>query len=346
MKRVLLATTMLVAGGSMAYADITLSGYGRFGLDYHNNGVVGASKTQVASRLRLNIDATTETDTGVTFGIRTRIQHNQGDDGDVGAAPAKFFVEYEGLRVEVGNVDTPYDSVALTYDGEMGFMDRAYGDSYSAFYTFNSRENPGATGDGTGVVGSGNDYVGVAATYSIADVNLYAAFVNPEQTVKDHTPNVDDEISIAADWTDGQFAVAASYVSDAAGVDGDDLFFLGGAYTFDEATVGLNFYNHSNTGAATGDSVLQGLKSRQFTLYGNYNFGDVTGRAYISHLKLRNKTGGEHNPGTAYGIGADYALGAGSRLSGSIERGFKGTKIDGGVAKRETRADIGVRFDF
>ena len=82
MKKVLFATTALIATASVAAADVRISGYGRFGLDYNENAdrvgnvptgaLNGGAETSLTSRLRLQFDMSTETDNGVAFGARFR----------------------------------------------------------------------------------------------------------------------------------------------------------------------------------------------------------------------------------------------------------------------------------
>ena len=83
MKKLLLASTALLAGAVAAAADtgVTISGYGRFGVDW--NDAASTNKAQVTSRLRFNIDAKTETDSGVVFGGRIRLQHSNGQQGNL-----------------------------------------------------------------------------------------------------------------------------------------------------------------------------------------------------------------------------------------------------------------------
>ena len=82
MKKVLFATTALVATAGVAAADVTFGGYGRFGIFYtDNDSTTGDSSTDITSRFRLQIDATAESDAGVTFGARVRIQQNEGQQG-------------------------------------------------------------------------------------------------------------------------------------------------------------------------------------------------------------------------------------------------------------------------
>ena len=79
MKKVLLASTALIGFAGMAAADVTLSGSGRFGLVYNDDGTT--SDTNLSYRLRFNIDASTETDSGVKFGGRIRLQYDMNGDG-------------------------------------------------------------------------------------------------------------------------------------------------------------------------------------------------------------------------------------------------------------------------
>lgn len=109
MKKVLFATTALIATASVAAADIRMSGYGRFGLDYNaanDENVNGISSTTITSRLRLQFDMSTETDGGVGFNARYRIQAESRDNtpGTGIANGARFGVTYGGLTVNVGNI--------------------------------------------------------------------------------------------------------------------------------------------------------------------------------------------------------------------------------------------------
>lgn len=322
MKKTLLATTMLVAGAGMAAADVTISGYGRFGLEYIENRAGGTEEeTQVSSRLRITINASTETDTGVTFGARLRMQ-NDDSTGTTSGNASMFWMDYQGFHVELGNSNTAFDSVALTYDSEMGFQDSSFGDAQSYFYDYESES--GKLADG---------YLGIYASYTISDVNVHFSYVDPNQT---SVADQNEEVGIAADWTNGTFAVAAAYTSNGKGIDGNDIAFVGVAYSFnDAAKVGLNYYDNGDTTATGGGDM-----GNQWTLYGNYTMGATTLRAYVSEADFTGD-GSAADPytaatDTAYGIGADYKLADGVRVSGSVQSGHDGN----------TQADVGVRFDF
>lgn len=317
MKNLLLATTALVltAGAAAAETGVKISGYGRTGLMYDSKPGAGFKKTTVHTRLRFNIDATTETDSGVTFGGRVRIQ-DQNNYSGAGLSSAMLYATYQGMRVEVGNANTAYDSSALIYDSELGLVDSSYGDPRSSFYSFNSGANPA-------------DYMGVFGSYTINGVQIMASYVNPDQTVSNLPAGVSSETSLSVNYSNDQFAVSAAAAQNGAGVDGNDMWFIGGAYKgLANTTIGLNYIDEGIDGA--GVSL-----GKTAVLYANYKMGATTLKGYVAHNDYIN-----NDTDTAIGIGADYDLG-GAKLTGGIQKGY-GT-IGSGAP---TVADLGVRFDF
>lgn len=300
MKKILLSTTLLVASVAAASAEVTLSGTGRFGLDYFDDGTPGVTNTTIQYRLRLNADAKFEADNGVTYGGRIRFQDDNSDSSAY-FSKAMLYVESNGIRVEVGNANTAFDSVALMYDPEIGFQSRSYGDPQGNYYSF-------ASGPYS------SDRMGLYAAYSVSGLNLKVSYIQPDQ----YASGDSNETSIAADYSTGQFTVAAAYAQNGGGQANNDLTFVGAAYKFSDAgTVGLN-YN---------DNGLS-LIGKTTTLYGNYTVNGIKLAAYVTDSDA---SGAE----TAYGLGASYDLG-GATLAGAVEKGFAG----------ETRADLGVSMSF
>jgi outer membrane protein OmpU len=318
MKKILLATTLIVAASS-AMADITFSGNGRFGLVYFSGNDAfdaNATNTQFTGRLRFNINGKTTTDGGVDFGGRVRIQSQTGGTGGTISAPL-LFAESSGLRVEFGNANTAIDSVALFYNSEMGFTGSSVGEPGN-FYSFSS-----------GPYGAGEENrVGIYAAYSIAGLNLKLSYVNPNQTLKhlnqgNEGPLLGNELSAAVDYSFGQFTVAAAAVRNASGFKDQKEEFVGAAYAVTPtANIGLNYYHLT---PVSGDSF------QVTTLYGNYTMGAITLRAYLSHNDTK-----DLDKSTVAAVGADYALGGGATLAGYVSQTFSG----------DTVADLGVRFDF
>jgi outer membrane protein OmpU len=336
MKKLLLTTALLGASAGMAMADVTISGTGRFGVVYQQDrteSIAGvatpANETLVSGRLRFNIDASTETDSGATFGGRIRMQYSIGDftdfsddglpavdpvAGNSGAqlSPAYLYVEYEGLRVEVGNSNTAFDSAALYYDSEIGFISSSYGNRSFDFYSFNS-----------GPYGFGEkDRVGIYASYSVGDFTGQFSYVDGDQLSDPSTAN--EEVSIALAYETDLFTVSAAAVQDGAGILDNDQFFLGGAYNVNDAIrVGLLY-------TSTDDGLLAHEVGDTVTLFGSYTVGAIKVEGYVA-----NNDDEANLSDTVYGIGADYDLG-GATLSGSIQRSYS----------EDTYADLGVNFSF
>lgn len=305
MKNILIATTALVATAGVAAADVSLSGAARFGLRYADDAAAGVAKTQIETRLRFNIDASKETDSGVTFGGRIRMQHDE--NIAAGAAvlnAANVYASYNGLKVTVGNVGGAYDDAALMYNSEIGFIGQSYGDPSGDFYYYT-----------TGAYGQNR--MGINAAYSMGGVNVEASYINPDQTVTDLPAGTEAEFAISASYNAGQFTVAGAYAQNGAGIDGNDVAYVGAEYAMNDMTnVGLQWFDNGD--------------DQTVTLYGNYKMDAITLRAYYA-----NNDATSNDTDHAFGIGADYDLG-GATLAGGVERGFA----------KQTRANLGVKFSF
>jgi outer membrane protein OmpU len=300
MKKVLFATTALVLSAGFASADVTLSGYGRFGLQYDDSAAVGMAETTTETRMRLNIDASKETDGGVTFGGRIRVQYdNDSASGSSDLNAAMMYATYGGFRMEVGNVNQAMDSAPLVYASELGLVSSSFGDIQSSFYAYNT---------GAYAVTETNR-MGVSASYSMGAFSGMFSYINPDQTTTGGT----QETSLYLAYAAGPLTVAAAGTWDAAGVSGDDIAFIGAAYQVNDAiNVGLNY-----TDEVVGETIVG---------YGSYTMGATTLRGYIA-----NNSDPANLTDTAYGIGADYDLG-GATLLGGIQKGYaKETVADFGV---------------
>jgi outer membrane protein OmpU len=323
MKKILLSTTLLAASAVAAAAEVTISGSGRFGLVYEENRTeadpadptlsIPANETLVSGRLRFNVDASTETDSGATFGGRIRFQDVIEDsNGAARFSPAYLYVSYEGLRVEVGNANTAFDSAALYYDSEIGYISSSFGNKSFDFYSFSS-----------GPYGADEvRRVGVYAAYSVGDFTGQISYIDGDQVSDLAGP--EEEFSIALAYETDQFTVSAAAVQDGAGILDNDQYFLGGAYNVSEAIrVGLLY-------TSTDDGLLAHQVGDTVTLFGSYTTGPTKIEAYIA-----NNDDEANISDTVYGIGADYDLG-GATLSGSIQRGYD----------EDIYADLGVNFSF
>lgn len=322
MKKALIASTALVLTAGVAAADVTISGYGRTGIIYLENiddTTPSPNETQVISRLRMNIDATTSTDQGVEFGGRFRLQwdqnnSNRGEQGQLNAG--KLFVTASGLTVEIGNVDTAFDSAGLAYASELGSYDRSIGGNPGgSFFAYSSDRL------------RSQNYMGVMAKYSVDALTVRASYVDPDQTGLTDGAGFEEELGISADYTwNDRLELSAAAVNNGSGLEGNDQYFLGARYAvLENARIGLNYYDNgwvSGVGSI-GETV---------TLYGDYTLADglTNIEAYVAN---NNNEGNETD--NAFGVGVNYDLG-GARLGASLQRGYQ----------EQITADMGVRFNF
>lgn len=336
MKKILLATSALVMVAGAASAEVTLSGSGRFGLVYFDDGTT--DDTVLSYRMRLNIDAKTETDAGVTFGGRIRLQYDAGDaiegddpatadDESQGAAEvnaAMLYAETSGFRFEVGNVNTAFDSLATLYNAELGFISSTTGsyalidgnyDSYSS--------GPYAAGQ--------TNRVGVFVSYSVGDLVARASYIDYDQTdaANPATP-AKEEVGISLDYTAGAYKLGFGYVSNAVGTDGYDVWALLGEYALSDATrIGLQFIGEDGIDPAGDEN-----NDLTYTLYGHHTLAnDLTLSGFVSGVDT-DIAGGYEND-YAIGLGASYDIG-GASIAGTIQQGFDD----------QTYADLGVNFSF
>ena len=342
MKKALIASTALVLTAGVAAADVTISGYGRTGVIYYEDGLASGfdpvtgrigNDTQVISRLRMNIDAATSTDQGVDFGARFRIQWDQNSDNAGELNAGKLYVTSSGLTVEIGNVDTALDSAGLIYGSELGSYDRSVGgNALGAFYAYESE----AYGD--------EDRSGIAATYAVDNLEVRFSYVDPDQTGLNEDPelfgDVKEEYSFSVDYTwNERLELSGGFALNGAGVDDHDVYFVGARYAvMENARIGLNWIDNGDAGSITGISsdptnpnIIDDF-GNTITLYGDYTLADglTNIEAYIAN---NNEDGNETD--NAFGIGANYDLG-GARLGASLQRGYD----------ERVTADMGVRFDF
>jgi outer membrane protein OmpU len=300
MKKILFATTALVATAGVAAADVTFGGYGRFGVQYDSDvrqaGVDGIlntaddvfdSEINVTSRFRLQIDATAESDAGVTFGARVRIQQNEGQTGRTNGA--RFFARSGGFEVGVGNIFGALEFMPGMYPIDMGLTGLGY--DYTA-YQFNA---DAYSSGGLGSSGSN----GIEFLYSAGDFSAHVSASDTSDRIAAHAAYT------FSGWT---FALGAQD-SDNAG-DTELAASVGGSFGFADVTLA---YADNGT---NGDVVV---------LTGRFDVGAATNiEVYVTDHELASDTG--------YGVDFNHDLGGGTSLRGGIVKRVNGdTRADMGV---------------
>ncbi|AXT28684.1 porin [Ruegeria sp. AD91A] len=351
MKKVLFASTALIATAGVAAAEVNFSGYGRFGIGYTEdrsettivrgpgadglNGtaddVLASSTAQtddviLVSRFRLNIDGIAETDGGVRFEGRVRLQADEdasnGEANSAGLNGARFSVIYGGLRVDAGNVAGSFDNLANYYGNEVGlelFAGQYSGVNYN-FLAYSS------TGSGANAV---------FFQYSVGDFSFGASYDQAQATVigagGTTSTTVDaDRWDISATYTFNNITAAVAYGQTDAGVAGVSdpsltVLTLGGEWGDFSGTL---FVADDSTGVAATDGTAWGLSAA-------YNLGAATTLLF---------TYGDGNASAdlqQVAIGAIYDLGGGVSLRGGL-----GVNDCDSCADSTMKADFGAQFNF
>ena len=342
MKKVLFATTALIATAGMAAADIKLSGYGRFGLDYNsgNDGapantttagtVSDAPETSITSRLRLQVDMSTETDGGVGFNARVRMQSESrdnnpglsaGNDGDNGFNGARFGVTYGGLTVNVGNIigavenapglyTTGTRSAGTGIDG-MGFKSVAIkGGSFDAY-----------TSDGMGANG-------IEALYSVGGFTGHISYSEARDTYTDNGSGTGS--AVLATTGEDRTGVMVTYSF-------ADYYVTAAAQSSSTAANDVQFVAAGGDFGAFGARIAYGSTDAadSITLEGNMDIGAASNLlVWVNDADYTLTT--DANDGTSFGINYQYDLGGGATLVAGY--------VDGADDSEQFQA--GVYFSF
>ncbi len=350
MKKVLFATTALVATASVAAADVTFSGYGRFGVLYQSgsdatpesadaqarrddvvearslvnsatteaglidaesnlqdaisgaqgtSGTTGVdSSTDITSRFRLQIDATAESDMGVTFGARVRLEGEE-RDAELGLRPqfngVRYFARSGGLEVGVGNIFGALEFMPGMYPIDLGLTGHNY--DYTAYGT------GGADAYSSGGLGASGSN-GVEVLYSVGDFSMHISASDRNDRVAGYA---------AYTWSGWTFALGAQDSNSS--LDTDLVASVGGSFGIADVTLAY---------ADNGDS------GDHFVLAGRFDVGAATNvEVYVADADAWNDTG--------FGIDFNHDLGGGTSLRGGVSTGG---------SSEATLVDMGVRFNF
>jgi len=243
MKNVLLASSALILTAGAAAADITFSGDARFGIVHDSS--VSADNTGIHNRFTLNIDAATETDSGLEFFARVRIRgENEGvaTTSSSGVSAPRVGLRAGGVEVAVGNIKGAIEEMPGLYGGEVGLT--ALGDLNAVAKTTRTSDNwdmfssTGGGANGAEVLYSGNGFSGHLSHSPISDrTALFAAYEQDTWFVaggyQTGDLSIDDKVILTAGATFGNFGVGAGYADN----DGTDKWRLSGSARVGAATV-------------------------------------------------------------------------------------------------------------
>jgi len=314
MKKILFATTALVATASVAAADVSFSGYGRFGALDNFAGVTG-----VYTRIRLQIDMSTEADNGLEFGARLRYQSTV-FNGAGGAAntpstaafnAARFYAKAGGFELGVGNIQGAIEwmpglymstqSAGIGLSG-LGFTNLVTNTNAQGYFNWDAYSSTGAGAAAR---------QGIEVKYSAGDFGGHLSYSEVPGLANSETMAA--HVSYAFnDWT-----VALGYQDrgSAWGV-GQDKVVLTVGGKIGPANVGFAYADNDGVG--------------KFGITGSVEVGAAT-RVDAFITSEDGALGGE-----TYGLAVSHSLGGGASLEAGIARNTASA----------TAADIGIRFNF
>lgn len=359
MKKILFATTALVATAGVAAADITVGGNARFGIGYDSGGapgfvgtggypsngndraINGRSKTSLISRFRLQFDATSETDGGVTIGGRVRAEADneawRGKNPNVNPAgfpnvnaaqvmlwsAPRLFATYGGFTLGAGNINGALESTPgfylATRSGGTGLDGMQY--AVNPFNVNNNYFNWDYY-DSDGNVSSN----GVEAIYNIGGFGTHLSYSKADG------PNGRDLLAMNASYKFSNFTVAATFQqSDIAWTDKAGFSVQGDfgdfgarlAYADNDGIDKIVIAGDYKIGAAT-------------TLIGWVGREDGVSAADVALGRNDNRdgvAGSNAQEGTSYGIHLAHDLGGGVSFETGYQRNSNSNKqFQAGVA--------------
>lgn len=321
MKKVLLATTALVAFAGAASADVTLSGSARFGLNYIDTVALDAAgnapdNTTLEKRVTLNIDMTTETDSGLELGARIRLRNNERSSsidpatglyvlssGLTDVNGAVVYLKSGGLKLSVGNVCGAIECMPGLYSATVGLN----GNSFRDLVT--NTADAGSWG-WAAYTSSGGGNNAVEVEYSAGDFTAVLTY----DAMNDVSVNA-NRVAARVSYTFGDWVVALAVQEgdQPLGVNDKTVVTVGGK--LGDFGVGLAYADNNGT-----DKV---------TVNGSYSFGATTVAAFVSDDSSVAATD------TLWGLNVSYDLGGASLVAG-----YSSDEIGVG------RASAGIKFKF
>ncbi len=354
MKKVLFATTALIATASVAAAEVRITGYGRFGLDYNENndrtvspvvgqmavGFNGRSNTNITSRLRLQFDMTTETDSGVTFGARFRAQAESRDNAPGGAAfnGARFWASYENFTLRVGNIGGAIDSMPGLYLETRTAGVGIDGAGFQSVVTNVNGHFGGGAGslnesfnwDGYSSAGVGNN--GVEVIYSANGFTGHISY-----STRNGLPTQADRVAAMVAYTFGDWTAALAFQSSDVRWQDKTVFTISGdlgqfgvrfAYADNDGIDKYGLYGNMDVGSA--GNILVYVTNEDAVSAADVLAGRGDNRDASASNSGVNGTGGSE--GTGYGIHYSYDLGGGvSFEAGARKASWDNTTVQAGV---------------
>ncbi|NDK35533.1 porin [Rhodovulum sulfidophilum] len=373
MKKVLFATTALVASAGFAAADITFSGNAEMGIvgggkdapgvsTYKGNG--DDSTTEFNNDFTLTVVGSGQTDSGLSFGISVDFSTDAEPDanGNVSLDNEAVFISGDFGTLTLGEIDGAVDKQLTEVNNAIGQY--SIGDDETVHAGFQ-----GSYGDGA------YDNQILRYDYAFGDFGFSASMELNDDKAED-----EDEDRLASDADNG-YALAISYNTDMGGVGlgfGLGYQYLEVGYTYDGALFKSGGWLPGNLGSFVDDKadrwgagtevdIIAATVSADFNNgftagleYSNYDPDGPTGTNYddIDHYAVGlgysvnalslgvsyGKFETELGDADGYALTAAYDLGGGA----SIVAGYSDSDVDNGISTKDDfeTYSLGVVMNF
>ena len=292
MKKILLATTMLVGTAGFAAAEVTLSGSAVFGIGYDESIAVG-NDTYSVMETYLTATATVQSDAGLEFGFE------------------QIFATY--------STEDARSATGIQNDGTMVYVSGAFGKL--SFGSVAEADEVGTLADIGGLNGLGVDnvaeaYTGDSSAHNSADVNYTGTFggftVRLSTNLNGPADVTDSTSAIGLKYAFGDAYVGLGYV-DTENFGSTASIYAGGE--FSGVTVKAMYSELDLDAGGDGDA---------YGVYASYTTGALTLIAEVAD--------NDASTDTSYGLGVSYDLGGGAAVVGGIASVDGDTKAEGGVS--------------
>ncbi len=316
MKKILIATTALVATAGFAQADVTVSGSAIAGLQYNSEGT---DKVILLSKANVAFDASGETDGGLTFGFNTN--HIVTNNGSVDNDDTTVYISGAFGKLSFGAVAEADEVAGLS---DIGWDGLDVDDVAEAF-----------VGDELGDFFGGGFGHNVNYTYASGPISVSLS----TQLSTSHSGSNLDTYAAGAKYSFGDAYVGLGYGDHKkTGFGSASVVSVFGGGTFNNVKVAAMYSDLSLK-----DTVGNKADGKAFGFNAAYSMDALT--LSVGAGKAEIDGAGEQ---TSFGVGAAYNLGGGASISGGIARikddawGLDENKF----ALKETRADFGLKFSF
>ena len=296
MKKVLFATSALVASAGFAAADVSLSGYAEMGI----TGGDGATVTQLHQDIEVTFTMSGTTDNGLSFGAS--VQLDEGGTSGAGTNTADdqgyaVFISGAMGTLTLGDTDGGFDwgmsevptgsgSIADNETVHSGFNGNAGLDGLNDGQILRYDHSVGGLGFAVSIelddaVATDDTVVGLGLRYSMGDLGIGLGY----QTSDNY-----DIAGVSLAYSMGDLALGLNYSSLSKDGDPDDQnhMGIGMSYSMDAITIGMNYGSYENYGH------VAGADRAGFGLSAGYDLGGG------ASILLGYETTTDHESGAAY----------------------------------------------